>query len=135
MLTSAKKLALFAAGAASQRYGQALADQQEVMGALADAIMQVYALESCILRAEKLAGTKGEAAARYAIAMTRYYAVQAIDTVELSARKVVSAVAEGDMLRTQTAILRRLAKVEPQDTVAVGRQIARHLIEAGRYAL
>src|SRR5262249_2175623 len=45
MLASEKKLALFAAGAASQKYGQALAEQQEVMGALADCIMEVYALE------------------------------------------------------------------------------------------
>ena len=52
-----------------------------------------------------------------------------------SARKVIAAVAEGDMLRTQMAILRRLAKHEPADTIALGRQIARHVIEAGRYSL
>jgi butyryl-CoA dehydrogenase len=39
------------------------------------------------------------------------------------------------MLRTQVAILRRLAKYEPADTVALGRQIARHVLAAGRYAL
>ena len=52
-----KKLTLFAAGAASQKYMQAMADQQEIMGALADCIMEVYAMESCILRAEKLLAT------------------------------------------------------------------------------
>ena len=52
-LAANAKLALFAAGAASQKYMMGLADQQEVMGALADCIMEVYALESCILRAEK----------------------------------------------------------------------------------
>jgi len=130
MLASAKKLALFAAGAASQRYGQGLADQQEIMGALADCIMEVYALESCLLRAGK-----SLAASKQAIAMTQYYAVKAIETVELAARKVIGAVAEGDMLRTQMAILRRLAKHEPADTVALGRQIARHVLAAGRYSL
>jgi butyryl-CoA dehydrogenase len=130
MLASAKKLALFAAGAASQRYGQGLADQQEIMGALADCIMEVYALESCLLRAEK-----SLTASKQAIAMTQYYAVKAMQTVELAARKVIGAVAEGDMLRTQVAILRRLAKYEPADTVALGRQIARHVLAAGRYSL
>src|SRR3954449_3391121 len=69
VLSSAKKLTLFAAGAASQKYMQALVDQQEVLGALADCIAEVYALESCILRAEKLRAARGEAAARQAIAM------------------------------------------------------------------
>jgi alkylation response protein AidB-like acyl-CoA dehydrogenase len=135
MLASAKKLALFAAGAASQKYGQGLGEQQEIMGALADCIMEVFALESCLLRAEKLRAHKGASAAGQAVALTRYYAVKSLQTVELAARKVVGAVAEGDMVRTQAAILRRLSKYEPVDTVSVGRQIARHVLAAGRYSL
>jgi alkylation response protein AidB-like acyl-CoA dehydrogenase len=135
LLANARKLTLFAAGAASQKYNQALADQQEIMGALADCISEVYALESCILRAEKLRAARGEAAARQAIAMTRYYAARAFETVERPARKVIAAVAEGDMLRTQLAIHRRLAKYEPANTIALGRDIARHVLNAGRYAL
>jgi alkylation response protein AidB-like acyl-CoA dehydrogenase len=135
LLANAKKLALFAAGAASQKYMQALAEQQEIMGALADCISEVYAIESAILRAEKLRANRGEAAARQAVAMTKYYTAKAAQTVELSARKVIAAVAEGDMLRTQMAILRRLSKHEPVDTIALGRQIARHVIDSGRYAL
>ncbi|HUI41970.1 MAG TPA: acyl-CoA dehydrogenase family protein [Terriglobia bacterium] len=135
MLAQAKKLALFAAGAASQKYMQSLADQQEVMGALADCIIEVYAMESCLLRAEKLMASRGEAATRAAIAMTQFYAAHAMQIVELASRKVIAAVAEGDMLRMQAAILRRLAKHDPSDTVALGRQIARHMLEAGRYSL
>jgi butyryl-CoA dehydrogenase len=135
LLAGARKLTLFAAGAASRKYMQALADQQEIMGALADCISEVYAIESCILRAEKLRASRGDAAAKQAIAMTQYNAAKAIETVELSTRKVIAAVAEGDMLRTQMAILRRLAKHEPANTIALGRTIARHVIDAGRYAL
>jgi alkylation response protein AidB-like acyl-CoA dehydrogenase len=135
LLANAKKLALFAAGSASQKYMMGLADEQEVMGALADCIMEVFALESCILRAEKLIAVRGEGAAKQAIAMTRYYAAKAVQTVELSARKVIATVAEGDMLRTQMAILRRLSKHEPADTIGLGRQIARHVLAAGRYSL
>jgi butyryl-CoA dehydrogenase len=135
MLANARKLTLFAAGVASQKYMQALADQQEIMGALADCITEVYALESCILRAEKLRMTRGDAAAKQAVAMTRYYAAKAIETVELATRKVIAAVAEGDMFRTQMAILRRLAKHEPANTISIGRQIAAAVIAAGRYTL
>jgi butyryl-CoA dehydrogenase len=135
LLANAKKLALFAAGAAWQKYRMGLSDQQEVMGALANCIMEVFALESCILRAEKLLAAKGEGAARQAIAMTRYYAAKAAQTVELASRKVIAAVAEGDMLRTQLAILRRLAKHEPFNTIELGQQIAQKVIERGKYTL
>ena len=57
------------------------------------------------------------------------------EAVTAATRKVIAAVAEGDMLRTQLAILRRLAKHEPANTIAIGREIARHVIDAGRYAL
>jgi butyryl-CoA dehydrogenase len=129
LLAAAKKLTLFAAGAASQRYMQALVDQQEIMGALADCISEVYALESCVLRAEKLGANS------QANAMTGYYAARAIQKIEFSARKVIAAAAEGDMLRTQMALVRRLGKYDPANTIALGRQIARHVIDAGRYAL
>ena len=134
MLAQAKKLTLFAAGAASQKYMQALAEQQEVMGAIADCVIEVYAMESCILRAEKLAGN-GDRTAEGAIALTQYYAAKAMQIVELSSRKVIATVAEGDMLRTQLAILRKLAKYDPADTIALGRAIAGLVIEAGCYTL
>jgi len=134
MLVQARKLTLFAAGTASQKYMQSLVDQQEVMGAIADCVIELYAMESCILRAEKLLG-KSDSGARAAVALTRYYAAKAMQAIEFSSRKVVAAVAEGDMLRTQLGILRRLAKIDPANAVALGREIAQRVIEAGCYSL
>lgn len=135
LLAAAKRISLFAAGSASQKHMQDLQDQQEIMGALADCIAEVYALESALLRTEKFIGRQGERAAANPIAMTRLYAAKAIQTVEASAKKVIAAVSQGDMLRTQMAILRRLVKNEPADTIALGRQIARHVTDAGRYVI
>jgi alkylation response protein AidB-like acyl-CoA dehydrogenase len=135
ILANVKKISLFAAGAASQKHMQDLQDQQEIMGSLADCIIEVYALESCLLRAEKLLAKGSHPVAKRAIAMTQLYAAKALQIVEISARKVISAVAEGDMLRTQMAILRRLSKHEPANTIALSREIARHVINAGRYSL
>jgi alkylation response protein AidB-like acyl-CoA dehydrogenase len=132
LLASAKKLTLFAAGAATQKYMAKIADEQEVMGAIADMIIEVFAMESAILRAEKLAG-KGSA--EIPVAMARIYAAEALDRIELSARKIIAAVAEGDMLRTQLTILRRLAKHDSADTIALRRQVAQHVIKAGKYAI
>jgi butyryl-CoA dehydrogenase len=135
MLSGAKKLGLFAAGVASQKYATDLAEQQEIVAALADCITEVYTFESCLLRAEKLARTSGEAAAKNAIAMTRYYGAKAMQRVEQAARKVVAGCSEGDMLRTQLAIVRRLARYDPPNTIALGRQIAAHVSKAGRFTI
>ena len=130
VLAGAKKLALFTAGAASQKYMNALADQQEVMADLADIIIQVYTLESALLRARKLRA-RSLPLAGTAEAMVKLYAAKAMDIVELASRRIVAAVAEGDTLRVQLAICRRLAKRLPEDVYAGAREIARHLVEYG----
>jgi butyryl-CoA dehydrogenase len=58
-----------------------------------------------------------------------------MNTVELAARRVLAAAAEGDALRTQMAILRRLAKHDPADTIALGREVAGHMVRAGKYSI
>jgi alkylation response protein AidB-like acyl-CoA dehydrogenase len=135
VVSQAKKLGLFAAGAATQKYMQAIEDQQEIMGAIADMTIESYAMESAVLRAQKIAETKGEAAAAVPIAMTRVYLTQAMEKIESAAKKVIAAVADGDMLRTQLAILRRLAKYEPFNTIELRQQIAQKVIERGKYTL
>jgi butyryl-CoA dehydrogenase len=135
LVGQAKKLGLFAAGAATQKYMQAIQDQQEIMGAIADMTIETYAMESAVLRAQKIVETKGEAAAALPIAMTRVYLTQAMEKVESAAKKVIAAVADGDMLRTQLAILRRLAKYEPFNTIELRQQIAQKMIERGKYTL
>jgi len=56
-----------------------------------------------------------------------------MDKIEAAARKVVAAVAEGDMLRTQMVVLRRLFKYEPFNLIALTQQIANRVIDAGKY--
>jgi butyryl-CoA dehydrogenase len=128
LLASAKKLALFAAGAATQRYVQELSDQQEIMAAIADMIIEIFAMESAILRADK---TKAETP----VAMAQIYAAVAMDKIELAARRIIAASSEGDALRTQAAILRRIAKHEFTNTIALRRKLAGHVISAGKYSL
>jgi len=135
LVTQAKKLGLFVSGSATQKYMQAIQDQQEVMGAMADMTIEIYAMESAVLRAQKMVEQKGEASAALPIAMTRVYLTQALEKVEAAAKKVIADVAEGDMLRTQLAIVRRLSKHEPFNTIALRQQIAQKTIEAGKYTL
>ncbi len=134
VLTSAKKIALFAAGVASQRFMAAFEEQQEVMADLADMIAQVYALESALLRTRKLASAR-KASADVAAAMTGLLAEETMALAEQAARRVLAASAEGDLLRTQLAILKRLARYTPADTVALSRAVARQAIQLERYPL
>jgi len=135
LVTQAKKLGLFAAGAATQKYMQAIQEQQEIMGAIADMTIETYAMESAVLRAQKLVEAKGEKKAALAVAMTRVYMTQAMEKIEAAAKRVIAAVAEGDVLRTQLAILRRLAKHDPFNTIELRQQIAQRAIEVGKYSL
>src|SRR6201993_1936817 len=132
MVANAKKMGLFAAGIATQRYMQAIQDQQEIMGAIANMTIETYAMESAVLRAQKLAARDGEAGCAHAVAMTRVYISGAMEKIESAARMVIAACSEGDMLRSQLAILRRLYKYEPLNTVALRQSIAQRVIEAGK---
>ena len=135
LVQKAKKLGLFAAGAATQKYMQAIQDQQEIMGAIADMVIEIYAMETALLRALKIVGQKSEANAALPIAMTRVYLSQSMEKIESAARRIIAAVADGDMLRTQLAILRRLSKHDPFNVIELRQQIAQKVIERGKYAL
>ena len=129
LVASMKKLGLFVAGAATQKYMQAIQDQQEIMGAIADMTIEVYAMESALIRAQKIMDAQGEAAVALPIAMTRLYLGKAAERVGSAARKVIAAVADGDMLRTQISILRRLGKHEPYNLIELQQQIASAVIQ------
>jgi butyryl-CoA dehydrogenase len=135
LVTNAKKLALFTSGAATQKYMQAIQDQQEVMGAIADMVIETYAMETAVLRTQKLVASNGEAASELPMSMTQVYLSQAMEKIEAASRKVIAAVADGDMMRTQMAILRRLAKHEPFNTIAARQKIAQKVIDAGKYVV
>jgi butyryl-CoA dehydrogenase len=131
LLANAKKMCLFVAGTASQKYMDKMADHQEVMAAIADMVIECYAMDSALARALKLASPEGSTPA----AMTQIYFSGAMSRIEAAARKVLACVAEGDMLRTEMAILRRLAKHEPANVIALQEQVAAKTLEAGKYAL
>jgi len=132
LLAAVKKIALFTAGVASQRFMAALQDQQEVMADLADIIVQAFALESALLRARKMVSP---ASIAVSAAMTGLLADDAMSLAEQASRRVLAACGEGDLLRTQLAILRRLARFTPADAVGLSRIVAKECIQRERYPL
>lgn len=135
LVAMVKKAALFASGAAVQKYMEAIEEQQEVLAAIADLIIETFAMESGLLRALKTAQRSGEAAAATQIAMVRTYVNDALPRIDGWAKTVLAAVEEGDTLRTELAGLRRLLRYTPVNTVALRRHIAERQIAQGGYAV
>jgi alkylation response protein AidB-like acyl-CoA dehydrogenase len=132
-LANAKKSFLLAAGSAVQKHQQQLAEHQEVIGALANVVMEIYAMESCLRRAQKAVAARGAEAASVMCDAARAFLYDATDRVEKEARRAVAAVAEGDMLRIQLGALKRFAKREAVDSIALRRNVSKAVLAAERY--
>jgi alkylation response protein AidB-like acyl-CoA dehydrogenase len=134
-LAGAKKVALMCLGLAAQRFATALSEQQEVLGHFADIAMETYALESALLRTRKKAAAVGVEATALQAAAVKCFAQDALDRIEVSARRLLAALGEGDTLKTYLSALRRFTKREVLNTVALRRQVADAAIEQGGYPL
>jgi alkylation response protein AidB-like acyl-CoA dehydrogenase len=133
VVANAKKMFLQVAGGAVQKFREKLADEQELVAALANIVMEVYAMESCQLRAQKAAASRGEAAGKIMIDAARVFINDAMERVEHDAKRALSAVHDGDMLTTQMAVLRRFGKRSALDTIALRRGIAAAVQAQDRY--
>ena len=135
VVANSKKMFLQAAGGAVQKFREKLADEQELIGALSNVVMEIYAMESCLLRAQKAAAAKGESASQTMIDAARVFISDAAERVEHEAKRAISAIHEGDMLTTQMAVLKRFAKRAPVDTIALRRRVAAAVQSQDRYPL
>jgi alkylation response protein AidB-like acyl-CoA dehydrogenase len=131
-LEQAKKIFLLASGTAMQKFREQLAEQQEIVASLANIVMDVYAMESTLRRAQKASAARGEAASVMCDA-ARSFIYDAMDRVEKDARTALTATAEGDPLITQLAVLRRFSKHAPLDTIAIRRRVAEAVLVQDRY--
>ncbi len=133
VVANAKKMFLQAAGGAVQKFREKLADEQELIGALSNIVMEIYAMESCLLRTQKAAAAKGESATQIMIDAARVFIAEAAERVEHEAKRAVTAVNEGDMLTTQMAVLKRFGKRAPVDTIALRRGVTAAIQAQDRY--
>jgi alkylation response protein AidB-like acyl-CoA dehydrogenase len=133
MLEMAKKMALMVSGLAVQKYQQKLEGEQEILARLADMVIEIYAMESAILRTEKAIQLYGLEAAANKVDLTTVYVHQNMARIEEWAKTCLAAMEEGDTLRTQLSVLRRLTRYTPVNLFALKRRIAARLIEAEKY--
>jgi alkylation response protein AidB-like acyl-CoA dehydrogenase len=129
LVDNAKKIGLLLLALAFEKYGVELEKRQEVLAGIADVIMETFAMESALLRCEKT--LKSGAAAAMSAVLLR----DSMARIEMFARPILAACSEGDGLRTNMTVLRRFAKYDPVDAIALRRQIAERLLDAGRYVV
>ena len=134
VIAALKKVALMIVGTAMQTYGEKLTDQQEVLSYAADILMDIYAGDSAVLRAQG-AGATDPRRSELHIAAARVFVHDAGLRAEASGRSALSAMAEGDTLRTLLAALRRILKVPPVNTVALRRTLAEAAVAERKYVL
>ncbi|MFC5407244.1 acyl-CoA dehydrogenase family protein [Cohnella soli] len=134
ILSALKKTFLMVGGLAVQKYGLRLEREQEIVAALADAMIDLYALESALLRTRKLAD-KSTAAQnpQHAADMVALFAEQAAERAGARSRAVLASLEQGENLRLQLSVLKRLLRFDPTDCSALRKRIAAKVIAEERY--
>lgn len=134
MTQKAKKLCLMAAGLAAQNLGMALKDNQYVLMGMAEMVLQVYAMESGVLRAQKVQtlDVSDEHKAFVEKAAT-LGAFGAFNILEQQAKEVLCAIEKGDSLSTVLAGMRKLVRRSNVDMIGMRQEIAKYVIEKGHY--
>ena len=131
LLVNAKKLALFVADVAYQKFGEKLIEEQEIVASVSDIIIDVYLTESALLRTLKVRKANGNTS--MLADLTLSFINDAVGRMEGQARRALAAASQGDELRAQLGILRRLLRWTPLNGVALQRRIARRLCEVGSF--
>ncbi|MHB8156391.1 MAG: acyl-CoA dehydrogenase family protein [Desulfocucumaceae bacterium] len=132
MLHLAKKLLIMVAGQAAQKYMQKLAGEQELIEIMADMAIQIYTMESCILRALKAWGSD-PASAEVKIDLSLAYIYEKWPMLEALAKEALCYMESGDMLATQVGIAKRMTRALPINMIGLRRKIAAKIIEKETY--
>ena len=133
LLRKLKNVFLMVAGKAAQTFQDKIEEEQEIMMNLADIMIEIYAAESTILRAEKLAQTQGEDSTKYPIAMAKVYLFEAVEKINSSAKEAIAGFVTGDEHKMMLMGLKRFTKIDLVNTKNLRREIALYMLEKDKY--
>ncbi len=133
LVENAKKIGLMTLGIAFQKYMTTIDEQQELLASITDIMMNAFAMESGLLRAQKIAASGKNA--QNATEMAAVFCREAMDSIEAAAKVALANCQEGDALRMSLAVLKRFAKYEPIDAIKARRNIAARVLETGKYTV
>ncbi|WP_430412661.1 acyl-CoA dehydrogenase family protein [Kordia sp.] len=134
LLGKLKKVFLMVAGSAVQKFGPQLEEHQQLLMAAADILIEIYMIESSMLRTEKNAKRFGEDSQEIQIAMTKLNLFNAVEKISTKAKEGIVSFAEGDEQRMMLMGLKRFTKyANMPNVVALRNQIAEKMTAENEY--
>jgi len=133
LLARGKRLGIAALGTAVHAYGDALREEQEVLAHVANIVIEAYAIESGLARAEKMTAQGSERAA-VAADIVRVYTSDAADCIVHAGKQIVNAIrTRSDRAEALALDLDEVAQHPGCDSVSARRRVGDAVIAAGRY--
>ena len=132
VLENAQKICMMVSGAAVEKFGEKLRDQQEILIRVADLMIDIYMIESTLLRAIKT-GKQDKKKGEVMAAMTKLYLNERWPEFIKKSKEALKAIEEGDNLATMLAALKKFSNYEEENIVKLQRGIAKAVYEAKAY--
>ena len=133
LVSNLKTLFLILAGTGVQKFMDKIADEQEILMAAADIAIQIFALESTVLRAEKVLPSYSERRQELLQATVKIFAFRAAEAAGTAARKGAFFIEEGDTLTMILSGVRRFTKYDATGLLAAKKMVAEAASEDEKY--
>jgi hypothetical protein len=133
LLSNLKKVFLVLAGSSVQKFMMGLKDEQEILLAAADVAINIFAIESALLRAEKILPSLSEAKKASVTSAVKVFTFSATERTATAARKAAFFIEEGDTLTMLLGGIRRFTKYDATGLLKFKRQLAKAACEAEKY--
>lgn len=131
LIKNSKNIAVLVLGASAQKYMDKINDEEEILDSISDIMMEVYAMESVLLRVQK--GLKNGKFSEVHTKMAKVFCNDTMPKIETHSKKIISTLYDGDMQKTYLTALKRLTKFTPINSIALHREIASFLIDKNDY--
>jgi len=135
LIEIAKNITLFVLGMAYQKYEKNLREEQELIGMISNMIIEIYAMETALLRSQKMLNSKKPERATIPVKMTKVLIHDSLEKISFLSRRALEAMEIGELLEKHLATIRRLMISPPINTVTLRRNIADAMIRYGRYII
>ncbi|MFZ5573130.1 MAG: acyl-CoA dehydrogenase family protein [Thermodesulfobacteriota bacterium] len=135
LLTACKQLFLRTVEAAAAKLMANMDGEQEILGLLAEMMLQVYLMEGGLLRAVKTAGSTGGQKAEFHVAAARVYLARTLPEMLSRARQIVSYVGDGAVRADLHKQIQWLSAFPQEDIITLKRQIADRVVKSKKYPL
>ncbi len=133
LVANLKQAFLVLAGSGVQKFMDKIRDEQEILLAVADLAINIFAVESAVLRAEKILPKSSESKKASVTAAVKVFSFNGAEKAASAARRAAYYIGEGDTLAMLLAGIRRFTKYDATGLLQAKRRLAAASIEAEKY--